>query len=66
MDCKQCAMCMQIKRAGAAAIARAVSHSKTTFKSLALDENEISDAGIVSVKVALFCPSHSLLPDCFA
>ena len=59
-------MVLQIKRAGAVAIARAVCRSKSTFKSLALDENEISDTGIDNLKARLSCPARSCLLKSFA
>ena len=43
--------CMQIKRPGAVAVARAVCKSGKIFKALSLDENEISENGIDSLKV---------------
>ena len=43
---------LQIKRAGARAVARGVSKSGENLKLLALDDNEISENGIDSLKVS--------------
>lgn len=43
-------MCLQLRRAGAVAITKAVAGT-AGFKSLELDENEVSEAAVDDIKV---------------